>query len=94
MSIFGDYMQGTIFELNNIDSNSSFAVYASSATDPKGAIYGSDRFTGDLVTKQLKIPVEGVANNFQVEVEEKQSVDDRSQFELLAISLEVSGMGR
>lgn len=94
VSVYSDYAQGPVFEATDIDSESDYATYASSQTDPDGAIYDTSRYSGRITQKKLKIPVEGIGRSFYVEVTEKENNTDRFYFQILAIELEASILGK
>lgn len=88
VAIYAEDGQSAVFELENVDSEADYAVYASSSVDPDVAIYDVDRYVGQQTEKKLKIPVYGIGRYFSVEITERSQNSERHSFDLMSVELE------
>lgn len=88
IAIYCNDGQSYVWELEDVDSESDIPYYASSQSDPDGAIYDESRYAGYQTEKRLKIPITGIGRDFFVEITEKTMNSDRYAFELLAVEVE------
>lgn len=83
-----------LFALDDINSESAISLYASSETDPDGAVYDEDNYTGSQTTTLLKIPVSGIAREFYVEITEASMNEDRHSFDLISVDVDAEVLQR
>jgi hypothetical protein len=94
ISIYADDGQSAVYEAENINSESDIALYASSETDPDGAVYDESRYAASQTSKKLKIPISGIGRDFYIEVIEKSNNSDRNLFDILSIEIEATLLGK
>lgn len=97
VEVVSDFGQGPTFTFDSaINSNSLYAVYATSLNDSgvNVGIFDQSLFSADKVRAQLKIPVYCIGNALQVRIRNKSTDTDQFGFRILAIELESVIMGK
>lgn len=88
IAVYADYAQGSIYDREDIDSESDYATYGSSQQDPDSAVYDVSRYSGPITIKKIKVPIYGIGRTFYVEILEKQNNALRNMFQILSIEVE------
>lgn len=82
--------------LENINSASSYAVYAASLLDSgvNVGVFDESIWSGQKVKKMIKVPISSVGFGFQIRIKHRSSDPDEYGFRLLSVKLETSEMGK
>lgn len=96
LEIVSDFGQSPTFSLPAINSNSVYAIWASSLLDSgvNVGVFDSSLFAAGKVRKQLKIPLSCIGNALQVRIVNKSTDGDQYGFKILAVELESVMLGR
>lgn len=97
IGILPDFGQGNgEFTLEDINSNSSYAVYAASLLDDgvNVGVFDTSIWSGSKVRKMLKVPVYGVGFGFQIRIKNRDTDSDNYGFRLLSLKLEATTLGK
>jgi hypothetical protein len=91
---FGQYNGENILE--NINSSSNYAVWASSLLDSgvNVGVFDTSNWSGTKVRKMIKVPVSGVGYGFQIRIKNKDTNPDDYGFTLLSLKLEAVELGK
>lgn len=92
IKVFSDYGQGPILEIDDFDSEDYWAKYASSASDPTGAVYDTDRYSAAQTFQRVRIPIQGMGKTFFIQIIEKES--DKTLFEIHSIEIHGEVFGK
>jgi hypothetical protein len=97
IGILPDFGQGNgEFTLENINSASSYAVYAASLLDDgvNVGVFDTSIWSGAKVRKILKIPVSSMGYGFQIRIKNRDTDPDNYGFRILSLKLEAVELGK
>ena len=94
VAVYCDEGQAYVFQLDDANSESVISRYASSQTDPDGAVYDESRYVGEQTETLLKIPINGIGREFFVEITEASMTEERHSFDLISVDIDAELLAR